>query len=277
MVYRWRSRQADYTVWGAKREPMSEVIKTHLFEHSQEHVGHEDPGVSWECPYCDRSEISYDEDKTIQHFKDHLFEHEDQFIQSGKHVADDIDRAGNVLVKAPSDSAGINNARVHFLAAGDIIILITTNPGARLRLLREELGSWPALTVVLTTKDNPAADISGLDISNVPIEIVKLSKQLGLSKLGKTISRVLEDHGNSEGKMVVEFDILSEIINKFGEKPSFKFLQILTNQFETADSIAYYPLDASSVDESTVNLLDNTFDLTVRATNTNFVSDPTDG
>ena len=180
MVHRWRSRQADFTVWGAKREPMSEVIKSHLFEHSQDNVSQEDPGISWECPYCDRSEISYDEDKTIQNFKDHLFEHEDQFIESDTHVADDIDRAGNILVKGPTDSPGIDNARTHFFAAGDIIILITTNPGARLRLLREELGSWPALTVVLTTKDNPAADISGMDISNVPIEIVKLSKQLGL-------------------------------------------------------------------------------------------------
>ncbi|ERH02912.1 MAG: hypothetical protein J07HN6_00230 [Halonotius sp. J07HN6] len=253
---------------------MSEVIKSHLFEHSQDNVSQEDPGVSWECPYCDRSEISYDEEKTIQNFKDHLFEHEDQFIESSTHVADDIDRAGNILVKGPTDSPGIDNARAHFFAAGDIIILITTNPGARLRLLREELGSWPALTVVLTTKDNPAADISGLDISNVPIEIVKLSKQLGLSKLGRTISQVLEDHGNSEGKIVVEFDILSEIITKFGEKPSFKFLQILTNQFESADAIAYYPLDPDSVEESTISLINESFDLRVRATETNFISEP---
>ena len=274
MVYRWRSRQADFTVWGAKREPMSEVIKSHLFEHSQDNVSQEDPGISWECPYCDRSEISYDEEKTVQNFKNHLFEHEDQFIESGTHVADDINRAGNILLKGPTDSPGIDNGRVHFLAAGDIIILITTNPGARLRLLREELGSWPALTVVLTTKDNPAADISGLDISNVPIEIVKLSKQLGLSKLGKTISQVLEDHGNSEGKMVVEFDILSEIITKFGEKPSFKFLQILTNQFESAGAIAYYPLDPDSVEESTISLINESFDLRIRATETNFISEP---
>ena len=274
MVYRWRSRQADFTVWGAKREPMSEVIKSHLFEHSQDNVSQEDPGISWECPYCDRSEISYDEEKTVQNFKNHLFEHEDQFIESGTHVAGDINRAGNILVKGPTDSPGIDNGRVHFLAAGDIIILITTNPGARLRLLREELGSWPALTVVLTTKDNPAADISGLDISNVPIEIVKLSKQLGLSKLGKTISQVLEDHGNSEGKMVVEFDILSEIITKFGEKPSFKFLQILTNQFESAGAIAYYPLDPGSVEESTISLINESFDLRIRATETNFISEP---
>jgi hypothetical protein len=274
MVHRWRSRQADFTVWGAKREPMSEVIKSHLFEHSQDNVSQEDPGISWECPYCDRSEISYDEDKTIQNFKDHLFEHEDQFIESDTHVADDIDRAGNILVKGPTDSPGIDNARTHFFAAGDIIILITTNPGARLRLLREELGSWPALTVVLTTKDNPAADISGMDISNVPIEIVKLSKQLGLSKLGRTISKVLEDHGNSEGKMVVEFDILSEIITKFGEKPSFKFLQILTNQFESTDAIAYYPLDPDSVEESTISLINESFDLRIRATETNFISEP---
>jgi len=144
-------------------------------------------------------------------------------------------------VKAPTGSPGIKNARIHFLAPGDIIILVTTDPAARLRLLREELGSWPALTVVLTTKDDPAADISGLDVSNVPIEIVKLSKKLSLSKLGKTISQVLDEHGRSEGRITVEFDILSEIIEKFGEKPAFKFLQILTNQFETVGAIAYYP------------------------------------
>ncbi|TQQ81263.1 hypothetical protein EGH24_09040 [Halonotius terrestris] len=273
MVYRWRSREANYTVWGANRDSMAEVIKSHLFEHSQQYLSHEDPGVSWECPYCDRSEISYDEDKTIQHFKDHLFEHEEQFVQSGSHVAEEIDRSGNILVKAPKNSPGLNNARMHFLAAGDIVILITTNPAARLRMLREELGSWPALTVVLTTKDDPAEDIKGLDISDVPIEIVKLSKKLGLSTLGKTISRVLEDHGNSEGQIVVEFDILSEIISKFGEKPTFKFLQILTNQFKTVDAIAYYTLDPDSVDPSTISLINDTFDLSITATETNFISD----
>ena len=273
MVYRWRSRQAAYTVWGAQREPMAEEIKQHLFDHHQGNLSHEDPGVSWGCPYCDRSEISYDEEETIQHFKDHLFEHEDQFIESGVHVADDIDRAGNILVKAPTGSPGIKNARIHFLAPGDIIILVTTDPAARLRLLREELGSWPALTVVLTTKDDPAADISGLDVSNVPIEIVKLSKKLSLSKLGKTISQVLDEHGRSEGRITVEFDILSEIIEKFGEKPAFKFLQILTNQFETVGAIAYYPLDPEPHPQSTLSLLNDSFDLVIRATETNFIAD----
>jgi len=273
MVYRWRSRQAAYTVWGAQREPMAEEIKQHLFDHHQDNLSHEDPGVSWECPYCDRSEISYDEEETIQHFKDHLFEHEDQFIESGVHVADDIDRAGNILVKAPQGSPGIKNARIHFLAPGDIIILVTTDPAARLRLLREELGSWPALTVVLTTKDNPAEDIAGLDVSNVPIEIVKLSKQLSLSKLGNTISQVLDEHGRSEGRITVEFDILSEIIDKFGEKPAFKFLQILTNQFQTVGAIAYYPLDPEPHSQSTLSLLNDSFDLVIRATETNFIAD----
>lgn len=272
MVYRWRSRGSDYTVWGAKREPMEAAIKSHLLKQHNDAISYEDPGISWESPYTDRSEISYDKEKAIEHFKEHLFELEEQFIESGVHVADEVDRSGNILVKAPENSPGINNARMHFLSPGDIVILITTNPGARLRMLREELGSWPALTVVLTTKDNPAAEIQGLDISNVPIEIVKLSKKLGLSTLGKTISRVLEEHGNSEGQIVVEFDILSEILQKFGEKPTFKFLQILTNQFKTVDAIAYYPLDPEPFSESTISLLHDTFDLTLTATETNFIS-----
>ena len=273
MVYRWRARNGDFTVWSASREETIERVKNYVAKQNKHRLTQEGVMVGWSCPYCDRRNSAHDEHVALEKFKDHLFSHKKPLMESGVHVADDIDRSGNILVKAPQGSPGIKNARIHFLAPGDIVILVTTNPAARLRLLREELGSWPALTVVLTTKDNPAEDIAGLDVSDVPIEIVKLSKRLSLSKLGNTISQVLDEHGRSEGRITVEFDILSEIIDKFGEKPAFKFLQILTNQFKTVGGIAYYPLDPTAHDESTLGLLDDSFDLVIRATETNFIAD----
>jgi len=145
------------------------------------------------------------------------------------------------------------------------VVFVTTNPAKRIRLLQEELAEWPAWTVVLTTEDDPLAGLSGIDLGSVPLEIVQLDKRLGLDSLGKTVSRVLEEQESAEGKISFEFDILSEIINKFDLQQVFKFLHVLNARLEDADALSHYYFDPRTQSESSINVLDQVFDLKISA------------
>jgi hypothetical protein len=211
----------------------------------------------------------------VQRFQEHLFEHVEPLLEPGVHIADSVNGTGNILVRSPLHSAGANNARVHFLAPGDIVLLVTTNPAETITLLDEEIGEWPALTTILTTKEDPLADISGIDVMNIQLEVVQLDRRLGLSDLGETISRVLQEQETTNGKITVEFDILSEIIEKFDVQTVFKFLHVLTNRIKSADALSHFYVDPSRRSMSTINVLDQLFDLSITAHEHTFVADNT--
>ena len=274
MVHRWRCRHCDYTVWSASRSAAVEAIESHLLDHHRGRLSKDDFRVSWDCPYCDRTSQNHDKGKGIQHFREHLFGHAEALLEGGTHVADDVKGTGNIMVRSRAGSTGADNARVHFLSPGDILLFVTTTPAKRLRLLEEELSEWPAWTIVLTTKENP---LEGVDIPNLadrPLEIVRIDRRLGLADLGETISRVLEEQNSTQGKVSVEFDILSEIIEKFDAQTVFKFLHVLTKRMERANALAHYYVNPQKRSASTVNVLNQLFDMSIEATDDWFVSDP---
>lgn len=273
MVHRWRCRRCDFTVWSAGEGSLSEAVKSHLLEHHRDEVSKEDFRIRWNCPYCDAEGGGHDESEEVAAFESHLFEHVEPLIEAGVHVADDIDGVGSVLVRTPLEGAGADNARIHFLSPGDIVLIITTNPAERIRLLREDLGEWPAWTVVVTTNANPLAGLEDLDLSSAPLEVVKLDKRMGLSDLGETVSRVLHEQETSKGKVVVEFDILPEVIDTFELQSVFQFLHVLSARLERADALAHYYVDPNHQPESTTNVLTELFDMSIRADDRKFVSE----
>jgi hypothetical protein len=273
MVHRWRCRRCAFTIWSARRGAAVDAVESHLLDHHRGQLTRQDFRISWDCPYCEHTGQGHDEQEGIERFGSHLFEHVEPLMQSGVHVADEIDGTGNVLVRAPPGSTGGKNARIHFLSPGDIALFVTTNPAERIRLLDEELREWPAWTVVLTTKNDPLAGAAGIDFSTVPLEVVRLDSRLGLSDLGETISRVLDEQERSDGKISLEFDILSEIIGTFDLQTVFKFLHVLANRCESADALAHYYVDTRARSESTLNVLEEVFDLSITAREEAFVSD----
>lgn len=274
MVKRWRCRHCDYTVWSASADATVETVKSHIVEHHQSRLSDEGFQVQWNCPYCETSSQHHEQEAAIQSFRDHLFEHVKPLMESGTHVADDIDGVGDVLVLSPLESTGADNARIHFLSPADIAIFVTTNPADRLRLIDEEMQHWPASTIVITTKDRPLEGLEHVDFSDIPLEVVKLDKRLGLGGLGETISRVVQEHERAQGKLSVEFDILAEIIDTFDLEQVFKFLHALTARLEQADALSHYYFDPNSGAESTINVLDQIFDLRIAVTDSTFVSRP---
>jgi hypothetical protein len=272
MVHRWRCRHCAFTVWSASREPLNERIGAHLLDHHRERLTKRDFRTTWECPYCTQSGESHDGQAGVARFKDHLFEHGEPLVESDTHVAEEIDGTGNVLVRSPLNATGANNARMHFLTPGDIVLFVTTTPGERIRLLKDELQSWPAWTVILTTKEYPLEGVDNVELADAPLEVVRLDRRLGLSDLGETVSRVLDEQKRKSGKLSVEFDILSEIIEKFETQTVFKFLHLLTRRLESVGALSHFYVDPRAESASTINVLEQLFDLSLTADERTFTT-----
>ncbi|WP_449289234.1 DUF7504 family protein [Natrarchaeobius oligotrophus] len=176
-----------------------------------------------------------------------------------------------MLVLAPSESDGADAARGHFHTGTDVAIIVTTNVVSRLRVLETKLESWPSRTIVLTTKDEPLANLDGLDVSSVSLEIVQLDRGLGLAGLGETISRVIAEHEGPETKISVEVDVLSDLIDKFELERVFRFLHLLTSRIENANALSHFYCNPETKSGPTINLISELFDLRINASNERFV------
>lgn len=274
MVYRWRCRHCEFSVWGRTREEVAEQVKAHVLGHNRQNVTEREMEFQWTCPYCDQTGQTHERERGIDTYRDHLFGHVEALMESGVHVADEFDHTGSALVLSPLESTGANNARIHFLSPGDIAVFVTNNPAPRIRLLQRELSSLPAWIVVLTTRDRPLSGMSKDELSALPLEVVQLDKQLGLAGLGKTISRVLSEQEKMDGKITFEFDILADLVDTFTLQQVFQFLHILNGRLDEADALSHYYFDPSTGYEGSANVLRRMFDLQIRATENTFVSSP---
>ena len=274
MVYRWRCRHCEFTVWASRREQTAQRAKVHVFGHNRQNVTDDEFHLQWRCPYCERTGQTHDRSSGLETYKAHLFSHVEPLMESGVHIADDIEYTGSVLVLSPTESPGAKNARVHFLAPCDIAVFVTTNPARRLQLLREELTELPAWIVMLTTRERPLEGVPDHDISNLPLEVVQLDRQMGLAGLGETVSRVISEQEAMDGKISFEFDVLSELVDTFTLQKVFRFLHILNARLEEADVLSHYYFDPESHYEGSVNVLDRMFDMRIRASGQVFVSEP---
>jgi hypothetical protein len=274
MVFRWRCRHCDFCAWAQARERLAARVTRHMLEHNQKHVTEREFDVEWTCPYCDRTGQSYQDGGDLDTYGDHLFGHVEALVESGVHIADDFDRAGSVLVRTGLESSMARDARIHFTAPCDIVVIVTPRPSARIRLLTEELSELPAWIVVLTTNESPLDGLQPETVSELPLEVVQLDKQLGLSGLGETASRVLAEQNKMEGTISFEFDILSELIDVFQLQEVFKFVHLLNARLDNVDALSHYYIPQSSSYDGGVNVLAKVFDLQIRTEDDVFVSPP---
>ncbi len=272
MVDRWACRHCGFLAWGPNRPVLADRIQSHVVGHHRDAIERDDFRLTWECPYCDRAEHTHEEAEGVREFEEHLYSHVEPLVEEGTHVAEETGGSGDILVISRPESAGAANARVHFISACDIAIIVTTNPAARLQLLEDRLEELPAWTVVVTTDRSPLEDLSELDLSSLPVEVVALDSSLGLSGLGETLSRVVSEHESADGRLTVEFDILSELLSKFSLQQVFKFLHVLSARLEDADALAHYYLDPNAESDSTVNMLEELFDLTIETSESVFTT-----
>jgi hypothetical protein len=272
MVYRWRGRKTDFTVWSASRDATVEEVKSYIAKRNRDKLVESGVRLQWSCPYCDTASQSHDKTKGFEDFKNHLFTHKKPLLESGVHVADDINGTGSVAVMSKVQGQGADNIRVHFHSPGDIVIIVTTNPADRIRLLQEQLNEWPEWTVIMTTKSDPLSGLSGIELMDVPVEVVELAKQMGLGSLTETISRVIQEQEHKGGKITFEFDVLTELITKGKLQRIFKFLHLLTGRLEKANVLSHFFVDRERM-TSSMNVLDPTFDMRIRAEDKVFIKE----
>ncbi|MFC6719493.1 hypothetical protein ACFQGT_14110 [Natrialbaceae archaeon GCM10025810] len=270
MVHTWRCWRCEYAVWSASESVTIESGRSHLLAHHRGNLSSEGFRIRWHCPYCERARVSHGRDEAVDAFASHLFDHGDHRLRSGAHVADEFDRTGNVLVLSPLEGAGADNARVHFLSSSDVAIVVTTRVAERVRLVNRRLADRPSQTIVLTTKAEPLEGLAGADVSGTDLELVQLSKRLGLGGIGETISRVVAEHESPEATLSVEFDILPELIAKCDLETVFRFLHLLTSRLEGAGALAHYYCNPERRSQPTINLLSELFDATIRARDDRF-------
>jgi hypothetical protein len=274
MVHRWQCDDCRHTIWSSDAELLRKKAKSHLFDHHTGRVSKVDFKLSWTCPYCGSEGSEYDSETGVTEFKDHLFKHKRANLVSGVHIADSIGGRGNVLVKTPVESAGADSMRRHFLPLGNVDILVTNNPEARIRLLDRTFEEWPAWTSLLTTKRRPLADPLGIDFSDVPIEVVQLDRSLGPTDLGETISRVIEAQSTPNDTLMLEFDILPELIRAFDIRRSYAFLQSLSSRLSEANALSLFYLDPSAQSSTLLNVIDDEFDIQLSTDGSVFTATP---
>jgi len=271
MVHRWSCNECGHTVWTGSKAAIRRSIHSHLFEHYQSNLYREEFQTGWNCPRCSASEIQHDVDDAVASFKQHLFEHAEDRIQSGTHVASDLSGTGNVLVLSGPDAPGADNARIHFGAPCDIVILVTTNVVDRLRLLDDRFNEWPNRTIAITPTNQPLAGMTDVDLRDVAVEVVKLNTGLALPTLGETISRVVEEHNDPNVRLSVSFSVLSQIVADNDLEQVFRFLHLLTSRLEGAGTLSHFYYNPKTTSGPTVNLLSELFDLRIEAKPDRFV------
>lgn len=270
MVYRWRCRTCTFSLWAANADAAAEAIRSHLFDHAESNLHRDDLRTVWQCPHCGAQGETYAGDGALESFKSHLFGHVESQIEADAHVVDAVGGTGSVLVLAPIDCDAAANARAHFLSRGDAAVVVTADPAARLRLLDRNLPSWPDSTTLVTTAAKP---LSGLDVDPpTELAVVTVDGQPDLSGVGKTLSRTLRST-EARGALSVEFDILTELVDTFELQTVFRFLHLLSSRLEQAGALAHYYLDPRRVQRASINVLEQAFDLVIRADGAVFTSE----
>jgi len=273
MVHRWRCRDCGWTTWSASQERTEREVNSHIVSRYGDRISKGSFGVEWTCAYCDEEVQTHDASEGFERYRDHLFSHNESLLESDVHVADDINGTGSILVLSELEGTGADNAQKHFLSPGDILLFVTTRPQRRIRFVQDELEELPSSMVVITSREDPLDGLAGGDPLSLPVEVVRPDGTVGLSTPGQTISRVVDRHEQMRGKISFEFDILSELITTFDLQQVFKFLHVLTARLEDANALSHFYANPDAWAESSINILDEVFDMRLTAEEAVFMSD----
>lgn len=262
---RWECDHCDFIAWTGSHDTIEEMVKSHLLAHYSDNLTRSDFRINWTCPYCSAKRTTYEQDVAVGEFKTHLYEHVSGSVIDSTHLADQLSWNGNLQVNGPVEGAGSDMVRTHFHAAADLIVLITSTPEARVRLLYETLDEWPTQTVIISTNGYSFDETAELDFSGIPIELVEIDASLGPKELGETFSRVLDIHQTPEMRVSVELSNLQELIQSSELQLSCEFVRMLSSRLDAVDSVLqlYVAPDQSPRVATALNLLSEEIDFTV--------------
>jgi len=270
---RWRCTHCSFLTWSKDNRAIRAAIETHLLSHFANRLTKSDFRITWNCPYCQTETTIYDKEAAIADFKSHLYDHVEDSIREDTHIGKRLGWDGTLQINTPTDSPEADTLRTHFHSRADLVILITANPEARIRLLHDELADWPTRAVVVSTGGNPFDAKTELDFSDTSMELVELDTRLGPNDVGETVSRILDVHHTDGMRTSVEVDIMNEVIRSFDLQTSVDFVRMLASRLEEVEGVfqLYVNPDAHRNISTVLNFLQEEFDITVRASQQQFI------
>lgn len=259
MWYRWACGGCDYTVWSREAGSVAIEMRSHLCEHYRRNRTDGGTTASWECPYCGATGVASGPNRASDSLRSHLSEHVPAAFERVP-TADVAPPDGRLLVYVEGGTAAAALRR-HVASEADSLLLVTGAPDERLDAL-SGIPSPPAKTAVLTTASPP---YERADAADGEVEVIRLDGGIGLTDLARELSEVVDGYGNRGGTFYIEFGIVGALVERFGTKPAFKFVNALNAWTREAGAGVYYPVVSGRQPESMLNVLEGLFDRSVRA------------
>lgn len=147
-------------------------------------------------------------------------------------------------------------------------ITYTESPCDRLALCDEYDGTQPADVSIINVEVNvrsTATSVTGGDSTEIPPELTAnhVSSPADLTDLGVTITTQLDEwQAEAPDRQIVAcFHSVTALLQYVDRRPTFKFLDVLTDRFTATDAIAHFHMDAGAHDERTISSLVALFDV----------------
>jgi len=172
-------------------------------------------------------------------------------------IADDLDGAASVLVKAPSmdgDRDLCTTLLTDGVASPSVLfVTYTRGAGACLEGLGEAAADARTVGVITVGDASASADREGVETRTV-------STPSDLTGLGIEIADLVDAW---PAPVTVCFDSLTAMLQYVDFETAYEFLHTLTGQFHAADARAHFHLDPAAHDAATVAALTSLVDAAV--------------
>jgi hypothetical protein len=143
------------------------------------------------------------------------------------------------------------------------------SPADRLRRSGIDPGAFETTTVVdvesvtrSAAADGVAGDGSTFADGEARYHVEPVDDPTDLRELGTTLGRFLAPV-SGDGRPLLCFHSLTDVLQHTGVETAFYFLQVLTDQVDRAGRLAHYHLDADACDRETVATLEGLFDVVI--------------
>lgn len=271
-MHRWGCPRCEYVIWAPSQRVVATELAGHILKHQPDSVSETIFRTVWECPKCD-AEGSHNERRVaISQLKKHLYEHVRPEIIHGADITLEVGSSGSLLLLAKPDGKLSNYMRDHLVSQSDSLVLITSNPHRKLRLIERQFDTFPEKTVVISPAGSKTKDKSAYDLGRSSVDFHPLPTESTVSDLGTTIVNALELYLADDHEPVVEFSMLDTVIEACSTDSTFKFLHVLHGITDSWDAIVYSPLCRDDYPDVTVNIFEKVFDLVLCGQENRFVT-----
>jgi hypothetical protein len=180
---------------------------------------------------------------------------------------DDIERGETVFLLSPMIGDEEHALCADLLDQYDmeetavLFVTLTETPTNRIAFWEENVGDRPARISVVYTG---AADESAEDTDDATT--LRLVRNPGnLTQFGVQITEALDELRSGPEDIVVCFRSLSALLQYASPNQVFQFMQVLTDHFKQAETVAHVHMNSDAHDRQTIATFTQVFDIVIEA------------